>query len=103
VSSMPEPIHHDQDDNTASEAILGVDTHKDLHAAAVINPLGMVLSSEMFPATEAVTRSCLPGRVGWCPRTTSCAQAGTTSRAEVRPGRSCHGWVLVSNRGESVF
>jgi transposase len=38
-----------------------------------------------------------------CPRTTSCAQAGTTSRAEVRRGRSCHGWVLVSNRGESVF
>jgi transposase len=50
---MPQPIHHDQDDNTAGEVILGVDTHKDLHAAAVINPLGVLLSSEMFPATEA--------------------------------------------------
>jgi transposase len=53
VSSMPQPIHHDQDDNTAGEVILGVDTHKDLHAAAVINPLGVLLSSEMFPATQA--------------------------------------------------
>jgi hypothetical protein len=32
---MPQPIHHDQDDT--AEVILGVDTHKDLHAAAVIN------------------------------------------------------------------
>jgi hypothetical protein len=61
---MPEPIHHDQDDNTASEAILGVDAHKDLHAAAVINPLGVVLSSEMSRPPKPVTRSCLPGRVG---------------------------------------
>ncbi|MBV8993866.1 MAG: transposase [Pseudonocardiales bacterium] len=40
---------------------------------------------------------------GCCPRTTSCAQAGTTSRAEVRRGRSCHVRVLFSHRGESVF
>jgi len=53
VSSMPEPVHHDQDDNAAGEVILGVDTHKDLHAAAVISPLGVLLSSETFPATEA--------------------------------------------------
>jgi hypothetical protein len=38
-----------------------------------------------------------------CPRTTSCAQAGTTSHAEVRRSRSCHVWVLFSNRGEPVF
>jgi transposase len=63
---MPQPIHHDQDDNTASEVILGVDTHKDLHAAAVINPLGVLLSSEMFPTTAAGYQALLAwaGRFG---------------------------------------
>jgi transposase len=63
---MPQPFQDDQDDNTAGEVILGVDTHKDLHAAAVINPLGVVLSSEMFPTTEAGYRALLAwvGRFG---------------------------------------
>jgi transposase len=63
---MPQPIHHDQDDNAAGEVVLGVDTHKDLHAAAVINPLGVLLSSEMFPATAAGYRALLAwaGRFG---------------------------------------
>ncbi len=50
---MPQSIQDDQDDNAASEVILGVDTHKDLHAAAVINPLGVLLSSKNFPTTAA--------------------------------------------------
>ncbi|MBV8994342.1 MAG: IS110 family transposase [Pseudonocardiales bacterium] len=50
---MPQPIQDDQDDNAGGEVILGVDTHQDLHAAAVISPLGVLLSSEMFPATAA--------------------------------------------------
>jgi transposase len=56
---MPQPIHHDQNDNAAGEVVLGVDTHKDLHAAAVINPLGVLLSSKMFPATTAGYRALL--------------------------------------------
>ena len=62
---MPQPIHHDQDD-AAGEVVLGVDTHKDLHAAAVISPLGVLLSSEMFPATEAGYQALLAwaGRFG---------------------------------------
>jgi transposase len=62
---MPEPIHHDQDDD-ACEVVLGVDTHKDLHAAAVISPLGVLLSSEMFPATAAGYQALLAwaGRFG---------------------------------------
>jgi transposase len=59
VSSMPQPIHHDQNDNAAGEVVLGVDTHKDLHAAAVINSLGVLLSSKMFPATTAGYRALL--------------------------------------------
>ena len=62
---MPQPIHHDQDD-AAGEVVLGVDTHKDLHAAAVISPLGVLLSSEMFPATAAGYQALLAwaGRFG---------------------------------------
>jgi transposase len=50
---MPQPIQHDQNDNAVGEVVLGVDTHKDLHAAAVISPLGVLLSSKDFPATAA--------------------------------------------------
>ena len=53
MSSMPQPIPDDQDDNAVREVVLGVDIHKDLHAAAVINPLGVLLSSKTFPATAA--------------------------------------------------
>jgi transposase len=59
---MPQPIQDDQDDNAVGEVVLGVDTHKDVHAAAVINRLGVLLSSEMFPATAAGYRA-LPARV----------------------------------------
>ena len=50
---MPQPIQDDQDDNAVGEVVLGVDTHQDLHAAAAISPWGVLLSSEMFPATAA--------------------------------------------------
>ena len=69
---MPQPIHHDQDDNAAGEVVLGVDTHKDLHAAAVINPLGVLLSSEIFPATAAGYRALLV----WAGRFGTVRQAG---------------------------
>ncbi len=69
---MPQPIHHDQDDDAASEVVLGVDTHKDLHAAAVINSLGVLLSSEMFPATAAGYRALL----AWADRFGTVRRAG---------------------------
>jgi transposase len=68
---MPQPIHHDQDD-AAGEVILGVDTHKDLHAAAVINPLGVLLSSEMFPATAVGYQALL----AWVSRFGTVRRAG---------------------------
>ena len=70
MSSMPQPIHHDQDDT--AEVILGVDTHKDLHAAAVINPVGVLLSSETFPATAAGYRALL----AWASRFGTVRRAG---------------------------
>ena len=61
MPSMPQPVGRDQHDNLVEEIVLGVDTHKDLHAAAVINPLGVLLGNKTFPATAAGYRAL----VGW--------------------------------------
>ncbi|MFD8202795.1 IS110 family transposase [Streptomyces sp. NPDC059701] len=41
------------------EVVLGVDTHGEIHVAAVISPLGKVLGTESFPATAAGYRQLL--------------------------------------------
>lgn len=41
------------------EVILGVDTHKDFHVAAVITALGALLGSKTFPTTRAGYRALL--------------------------------------------
>jgi transposase len=50
---MPQPVGHDQDNSAAEEVVLGVDTHKDVHVAAVLTTLGVLLSTKDFPATAA--------------------------------------------------
>ncbi|HYZ37671.1 MAG TPA: IS110 family transposase [Pseudonocardiaceae bacterium] len=58
---MPQPVSGDQDDSAANEVILGVDTHNDVHAAAVITAQGVLLANRNFPATGAGYRAL----VGW--------------------------------------
>ncbi len=41
------------------EVVLGVDTHGEVHVAAVISPLGKILGAESFPATTAGYRQLL--------------------------------------------
>lgn len=41
------------------EVVLGVDTHGEVHVAAVISPLGKVLGTDSFPATAAGYRQLL--------------------------------------------
>jgi hypothetical protein len=41
------------------EAVLGVDTHGEVHVAAVISSLGKILGTESFPATAAGYRQLL--------------------------------------------
>ena len=53
MSSMPQPGEDDQDSHHTEEVILGVDTHKDLHSAAVITSLGALRETKTFPATAA--------------------------------------------------
>ena len=40
MPSMPQLVSGDQDDSAANEVILGVDTHNDVHVAAVITRNG---------------------------------------------------------------
>ncbi|CAM5664848.1 transposase [Streptomyces olivaceoviridis] len=41
------------------EVVLGVDTHGEVHVAAVVSPLGKILGTESFPATAAGYRQLL--------------------------------------------
>ena len=61
MPSMPQPVADDQDDSTGNEVILGVDTHHDVHVAAVITALGVLLGTAQFPATTAGYQTL----VGW--------------------------------------
>ncbi|WP_432190226.1 IS110 family transposase [Streptomyces sp. Tue6028] len=54
IISLPKPtLPAHQDEPPAEDVILGVDTHKDVHLAAVITVLGVLLAHQEFPATAA--------------------------------------------------
>ncbi|MFD4144341.1 IS110 family transposase [Streptomyces sp. NPDC058572] len=54
VTSLPQPTLPTQPvPAPAEDVILGVDTHKDVHVAAVITALGASLAHQEFPATAA--------------------------------------------------
>ncbi|MGP4091723.1 IS110 family transposase [Streptomyces sp. KR55] len=60
VTSMPQPaLPAQQAEQPAEDVILGVDTHKDVHAAAVITVLGVLLAHQGFPTTAAGYRQLL--------------------------------------------
>ncbi len=60
VTSMPQTILPAQSEQQpAEDVILGVDTHKDVHVAAVITVLGAFLAHQEFPATAAGYRQLL--------------------------------------------
>ncbi|GGN86107.1 hypothetical protein GCM10011579_077600 [Streptomyces albiflavescens] len=50
--SMPHTADTPQP-SPAMSVVAGVDTHKDIHVAAVVNLLGALLGTVSFPATEA--------------------------------------------------
>ena len=58
VPSMPQPSPPDRPD-AAEEVILGIDTHKDVHAAVVISLLGVVLGRRCFSTTASGYESLL--------------------------------------------
>jgi transposase len=50
---MPQPARRDQVRDVSGDVVLGVDTHKHAHTAAVITLLGALLATATFPATAA--------------------------------------------------
>jgi transposase len=50
---MPRTAEPSQPTVCEQEVVLGVDTHKDVHAAVVLSPLGARLGGKAFPATAA--------------------------------------------------
>ncbi|MFC4613085.1 IS110 family transposase, partial [Streptomyces maoxianensis] len=65
IVSVPYSAVHD-------EVVLGVDTHKDVHVAAVVTVVGLVLASSSFPATAAGYGQLL----GWARRYGDVRRAG---------------------------
>jgi transposase len=84
MPSMPQLVSGDHDDSAADEVILGVDTHSDVHVAAVITALGVLLDTAQFPATAAGYRAL----VGWV------ATFGVLRRAGVE-GTGSYGAALT--------
>lgn len=60
VTSMPQPTLPTQHaPDLAEDVILGVDTHKDVHVAAVITTLGASLAHQEFPTTAVGYRQLI--------------------------------------------
>ena len=51
--SMPHSSVPSQTSSDPDEVVVGVDTHKDVHVAAVLTALGVLRETKTFPATAA--------------------------------------------------
>ena len=86
MTSMPQAVASNQSGTCAEEVVLGVDTHKDTHVAAVVTVLGGVIECKAFPTTAAGYRSllgvCWAGHaaLAWC------AEPGWNAPARTVPG-----------------
>jgi transposase len=85
-SSVPSQASSDPD-----EVVVGVDTHKDVHVAAVLTALGVLRETRTFPATAAGYRALL----AWV------GTFGILSRAEVECTGS-YGAALARSCGRPV-
>lgn len=63
--------------------VIGVDTHKDSHAAAVVNPTGAVVANRTVPADASATSASTAS-----PWSTLLAGACGRSRAPAASGRA---------------
>jgi transposase len=59
MPSIPQPSLHGQPNPDTEQIILGVDTHKDVHVAALITTLGVQLADATFPTTAVGYRQLL--------------------------------------------
>ena len=95
MASMPNSEYASQQQPGDGEVVLGVDTHKDAHVAAVATRVGAILATQSFPATAAGYRELLD----WARR------FGTVTRAGVE-GTGSYGAALTRHllaQGIEVF
>ena len=59
MSRMSQAAQPSQAHTDSEEVIVGVDTHKDVHVAAVISVLGALLGTASFPTTAVGYRQLL--------------------------------------------
>jgi transposase len=84
MPSMSHSTEDSQDHRSDQEVILGVDTHKDTHVAAVITIVGVLVATAAFPTTTAGYRQLL----AWA------RSFGLVHRAGVE-GTGCYGAALA--------
>jgi transposase len=84
MSSMPRPSPDGQPDPETEQIVLGVDTHKDIHVAAVVSFLGAHVADASFPTTAVGYRQLLAWARGF----------GVLHRAGVE-GTGCYGAALT--------
>jgi transposase len=67
MPQAPEPSHAHVDPTGVDpdEVVLGVDTHKDIHVAAVISALGVLLGTRSFPTTASGYQQMLRWTTGF--------------------------------------
>ncbi|WP_189816003.1 hypothetical protein [Streptomyces olivaceoviridis] len=70
--------------STQHVVVLGVDTHGEVHVAAVISPLGKILETESFPVMAAGYRQLLV----WARKRGAVRRAGTEGTGTFGAGLS---------------
>ena len=83
MPSMPLSALPGQSGSAAGEVVLGVDTHKGVHAEAVLTALGALLAARTFPATAAGYRDL----VSWARSSARCSALAWSA-----PGRTGPRW-----------
>ena len=102
MTRMPRAIEPSQA-HADREVILGVDTHKDLHVAAVISMLGVLLGSASFPTTAAGYRQLLSWAHGFgTPRRAGVECTGSYGSALTRHLRTAGVEVFEVNQPDKA-
>jgi transposase len=79
MTRMTHPPQSHQADTGSEEVVLGVDTHKDTHVAAVLDPVGALLASRCFATTTAGYQQLL----GWAQTLGRVRRAGWSAPARM--------------------
>ena len=104
MPSMPHSSVPSQASSDPDEVVVGVDTHKDVHVAAVLTTLGVLLGNKDFPATAAGYQALLDwvGTFG-VPRRAGVECTGSYGAALARYLRAAGVEVLEVNQPDKAI